>query len=917
MNIIYTNAQSLTKNIESFRELINEKKPHLLCLSETHVTTDIIDNEIKIDEYKCIRCDSNSRHTGGVVMYIKEGIKFKLVKIVALVKTWFIAIQIEESNLQISVIYNSPSQRINDFFNILDEFISLNLDYNCQQILVGDININVARNTKNVKEYYDLIKEHNLKQIVNEYTRFDAKNNISTIIDHILTNNDKTSYEVNRIDKISDHYLVQIKYNECVKVESEQSYRNVIRGYSKDTFCKLIEEKYINENVENLQSFFKTIESALLTFVKNEKIRKKKFKFNENLMKLKNDKNSAYNRYLMSGTSEDYEIYKTINKEYKYNLSMTKNNEFREKLVMNKNDPKKLWRNIKSLYKSDNEKINYIRIDNEVFDISQIIANKLNESFINSIAEIVNKIEKPKRSDYLELIKKPDNKFELVTIDKENLLLFLNVIKDKRFDDNISGGNLVDIGNNEKLNELLLKFINKTIIESQMPQCFKTSVISPIPKIVNPCKPEDFRPINNLPVGEKLIENIVHNQLVKFLEDNDIICENQHGFRESHSTETALIKLTDHLVKNNENGLVTVTVFLDFKRAFETVNREILLKKLRCYNFSDDTIKWFESYLTDRKQKVKVNGIYSMEVLVKEGVPQGSKVSNTLFSLYINDMVKVVDCDVLMYADDTLLSISAETSKEACEKMNIELDKLHDWLKYNKISLNIKKCNYMIFNDNSNSDVESCNISIDDVKLEKIEQTKYLGVIIDNKLKFNDHGESIISKMNKKLGLFRRISFKLNEENKILYYKSIIQPHIDYCSFIFNFMDQRIRDRLQIIQNKCMRVINRDDINLIREKYKIVLVDKRIKVNVIKSLKRILVKEKPISVNKLFQTNNQRRIRNLRYNDDLAIPRYLNKHNQKSFVYVASMELNKINKYIFENNLSKNNFINNCIKYYE
>ena len=115
-----------------------------------------------------------------------------------------------------------------------------------------------------------------------------------------------------------------------------------------------------------------------------------------------------------------------------------------------------------------------------------------------------------------------------------------------------------------------------------------------------------------------------------------------------------MIKLIDNIVKNNEKDFVTVAVFLDFKRAFETVNREILLKKLKCYNFSEDTIKWFNSYLTNRRQIVKVNGIYSSEVEVKCGVPQGSKISNTLFTIYINDIVKVVECDVLMYADDTL-----------------------------------------------------------------------------------------------------------------------------------------------------------------------------------------------------------------------------------------------------------------------
>ena len=155
---------------------MNEKKPHILCLSETHITNDILENEIQIDGYNAVRCDSNSRHTGGVILYIREGIKFNKIATVAYDKTWFATISIEDANLQITVVYKSPAQKPNDFFNFLEQYISKYLDYSAHQIMVGDININVNRNTKTVKDYINVIKEHNLKQIVKDFTRFDIKN---------------------------------------------------------------------------------------------------------------------------------------------------------------------------------------------------------------------------------------------------------------------------------------------------------------------------------------------------------------------------------------------------------------------------------------------------------------------------------------------------------------------------------------------------------------------------------------------------------------------------------------------------------------------------------------------------------------------------------------------------------------------
>ena len=692
-------------------------------------------------------------------------------------------------------------------------------------------------------------------------------------------------------------------------------YLHIPRAYSytKDKFCGMIDEKCKLKSIENIQEFFEVIGSSISNFIKREKFKKKKFNFDDELKKLKSDKKLAYDIFLLSSEVNDYEKFNKINKSYKYKLRVKKNEEFRNQLMANKYDSKRLWINLKSLYKSKNEKINFVKIKDVIYDVPNAIANELNKAFISSINEIINNIGDSTRQNYLNNIQGSENTFDLVTIDEENLKFFLNVVKDKNFDDFISGGNLIDICANKNLNEVMLRLINKSIIESEMPDIFKLSIISPIPKVNNPTSPEEFRPINNLPVGEKLIENIIHYQLKNFLEDNNLIVENQHGFRESHSTETAMIKLVDNIVKNNEKEFVTVTVFLDFKRAFETVNREILLKKLKCYNFSEDTIKWFDSYLTNRRQIVKVNGIYSSELEVKCGVPQGSKISNTLFTIYINDIVKVVDCDVLMYADDTLLSISARTSCEAIEKMNLELIKLCDWLKFNKIALNTKKCNFMIFNEKVNSDL---NIKIDDVELEKVDKTKYLGVLIDNRLRFNEHGDYIIKKMNKKLGLFRRVANKLNEENKVLYYKSIVQPHIDYCSFVFKMMDQQTLNSLQVVQNKCMRVINRENINELREKYKIVLVDTRINVNVIKSLNRILIKGKPSILNNLFVRNIDARVRQMRFANNLVIPNYLKKRAQKSFVFVAAREYNLITKFIHDNKLSNNNYINNVIKFY-
>lgn len=161
-----------------------------MMLSETHVTKEFNDSELKIDGYQLIRCDSNSRHTGGTAIYIKDEFKFKILHNEQKSKTWILSINVSDSLIDgcFSVIYKSPKEKINDFLAIIDEFCENKIEEGNKNIIVGDMNIDVSRNSKNVKRYLKEIETHNVKQIVIDYTRIDVKNNTKTIIDHIYIN---------------------------------------------------------------------------------------------------------------------------------------------------------------------------------------------------------------------------------------------------------------------------------------------------------------------------------------------------------------------------------------------------------------------------------------------------------------------------------------------------------------------------------------------------------------------------------------------------------------------------------------------------------------------------------------------------------------------------------------------------------
>ncbi|CAG9811324.1 unnamed protein product [Chironomus riparius] len=178
------NPYCLTKNIERFRELSIEKMFDVLCLTETHITEDIPDSKIKINGFNMVQINSHSRRTGGVVIYVKNNLKFIVTTKECSTKAWIITIKIDEYALNITGIYRSPSQKPSEFFQFLDSYIHKNLDcINDNQIIIGDMNLNVAKTQeRKIKDYLNILRRHDLIQVITEYTRYDKKNNSSSII---------------------------------------------------------------------------------------------------------------------------------------------------------------------------------------------------------------------------------------------------------------------------------------------------------------------------------------------------------------------------------------------------------------------------------------------------------------------------------------------------------------------------------------------------------------------------------------------------------------------------------------------------------------------------------------------------------------------------------------------------------------
>lgn len=251
-------------------------------------------------------------------------------------------------------------------------------------------------------------------------------------------------------------------------------------------------------------------------------------------------------------------------------------------------------------------------------------------------------------------------------------------------------------------------------------------------------------------------------------------------------------------------------IFIDFKRVFETVDREKLLEKLFQYGIKGTVLKWLRSYLENITQQVRFNNKWSKSLTTKYGVPQGSVLGPLLFIIYINDIVKTCPegYNIKMFADDTIIYVSGESSIELENKINIIFNKVEKWMNINRLKINADKTKYMIVRGVRKEIKGNMTVkSLDGTELERVKTTKYLGVIIDDRLQFNDHCNYMLRKIRKKTSFLNRIGSNISVYTRCMVYKTIIAPHFEYGATLLINMGETQLNRLQKAQNRAMRVI--------------------------------------------------------------------------------------------------------------
>ena len=297
------------------------------------------------------------------------------------------------------------------------------------------------------------------------------------------------------------------------------------------------------------------------------------------------------------------------------------------------------------------------------------------------------------------------------------------------------------------------------------------------------------------------------SHIMDFLDTNNILYDKQFGFRKSHSTSHAIITLVDKVSRALDTGKFIVGVFLDLKKAFDTVDHTILLKKLHAYGIRDNHLDWFKSYLNNRTQYVTYNNARSDIKTITHGVPQGSILGPLLFILYVNDFSRASSLLFsILFADDTSVFIEGECYTGVINILNKELNSICLWLKSNKLTLNVKKSHYMMYHRTRMEKITR-DVIIENEKINEVKSFKFLDVIIDNKLTWQDHIYYIKNKIAKSMGIIYTIRKYVDRRTLINLYYSLVFPYLIYCNEVWGHANNIYTDSLVKLQKKIIRII--------------------------------------------------------------------------------------------------------------
>ena len=465
---------------------------------------------------------------------------------------------------------------------------------------------------------------------------------------------------------------------------------------------------------------------------------------------------------------------------------------------------KKLWQLIRQIFPKDGKGC-----------ISDISCEMFNDYFSSIGSKVAGKLNSDK--EYETHLKDSIYSFNFKMITAEFTMKYLSLLPEESKNDVLEFDTKLLRLTAPIISKSLTYMINLSVKSGICLEDWKIACVTPAYKGKGDKNEENnFRPLSVIGHLAKLVEKAVQLQLVDYLHTHKFISIDQFAYLKFHSTQLSLHRLIDDILENVNENEKTALCFLDIRKCFDTIDHKILLTKLQKYGIRNVELKWFESYLKERKQIVEFNGKKSSTKCINIGVPQGTILGPILFLLYVNDLSNAVSGGLInIYADDVVVYTSERCELVLKVKMQNIMNGVFTWYSNNRLSLSIEKCTTMVINNDLRKRVDNFEILLGDKPLVKVPSMQYLGVIIDDKLKWSEQALKATKKVSMNNGRIRKSGNSMPTQLKLKIHNSINVPVLDYANTVWGGFSKSNMNIITRVEHRAARMItgNYDYIN--------------------------------------------------------------------------------------------------------